>query len=60
MLSSPFHIAYSCHLKLAPVLSQKREKMHTGAHYLQLCRTTVSTVTPIFLFHDFNKNSTSF
>ena len=60
LLSSPFHIANSCHFETRPSPFSKREKMHAGAHYLQLCRTTVSTVTPIFLFRDFNKNSASF
>ena len=57
ILSSPFHI-HSI-LKLAPVLSQKLEKM-------RLVRTFCSSTAkneygdPHFLFHDFNKDSTSF
>ena len=56
MLSSAFHINFI--LKLAPVLSRIAGNA-VGAHFLQLyCKT--STVTPIFLFHDFDKNSASF
>ena len=57
MLSSPFHI-HSI-LKLAPVLSQKSEKMH-------LMRTFCSSTEknkygdPHFLSHDFDKDSASF
>ena len=43
MLSSPFHI-HSI-LKLAPVLSQKSEKMHNPNPTAK-----TSTVTPIFYF----------
>ena len=57
ILSSPFHI-HSI-LKLAPVLSQKSRKMHLVRTFCSSTAKT-STVTPIFLFHDFNKDSASF
>ena len=58
ILSSPFHI-HSI-LKLAPVLSQKSEKMRLVRTFCSSTANT-STVTPIFLlFHDFNKDSASF
>ena len=57
ILSSPFHI-HSI-LKLAPVPSQKSEKNAFGAHFLQLYRKN-EYGDPHFLFHDFNKDSTSF
>ena len=57
ILSSPFHI-HSI-LKLAPVLSQKSEKMRFGAHFLQLYRKN-EYGDPHFLFHDFSKDSASF
>ena len=47
MLSSPFHI-HSI-LKLAPVLSQKSEKMHLVRTFYSSAAKT-STVTPIFYF----------
>ena len=47
ILSSPFHIHSIS--KLAPVLSQRSSST-----------AKTSTVTPIFLFHDFNKDSASF
>ena len=47
MLSSPFHI-HSI-LKLAPVLSQKSEKMHLVRTFCSSAAKT-STVTPIFYF----------
>ena len=47
MLSSPFHI-HSI-LKLAPVLSQKSEKMHLVRTFCSSTAKT-STVTPIFYF----------
>ena len=57
MLSSPFHI--HAILKLAPVLSQKSEKMYLVRTF---CSSAVkrSTLTPQISFHDFNKNSASF
>ena len=57
ILSSPFHI-HSI-LKLAPVLSQKSEKMHLVRTFCSSAAKT-STVTPHFLFHDFNMDSASF
>ena len=57
ILSCPFHIRSI--LKLAPVLSQKSERMH-------LVRTFCSSTAkkeygdPHFLFHDFNKDSAFF
>ena len=57
ILSSPFHI-HSI-LKLAPVLSQKSEKMRLVRTFCS-CTAKTSTVTPHFLFHDFNKDSASF
>ena len=47
MLSSPFHI-HSI-LKLAPVLSQKSEKMHLVRTFYSSTAKT-STVTPIIYF----------
>ena len=47
MLSSPFHI-HSI-LKLAPVLSQKSEKMHLVRTFSSSTAKT-SPVTPIFYF----------
>ena len=47
MLSSPFHIHSM--LKLAPVLSQKSEKMHLVRTFCS-CTAKTSTVTPIFYF----------
>ena len=47
MLSSPFHICAI--LKLAPVLSQKLEKMHVVRTFCSSAAKR-STVTPIFYF----------
>ena len=47
MLSSPFHI--HAILKLAPVLSQKSEKMHLVRTFCSSIAKT-STVTTIFYF----------
>ena len=57
MLSSTFHI--NSILKLIPVLSQKLEEMQLVRTFCSSTAKT-STVTPIFLFHDFDKNSASF
>ena len=57
ILSSPFHI-HSI-LKLAPVLSQKSEKMHLVRTFPQLYRKN-EYGEPHFLFHKFIKDSTSF
>ena len=57
LLSSPFRIHPI--LKLAPVLSQKSGEMHLVRTFCS-STTKTSSVTPIFLFHDFNKNSASF
>ena len=56
ILSSRFHI-HSI-LKLAPVFSQKSEKMHLVRTFWSSTAKT-SSVTH-FLFHDFNKDSLSF
>ena len=57
ILSSPFRI-HSI-LKLAPVLTQKSRKTHLVRTFYSSTAKT-STVTSIFLFHDFNKDSASF
>ena len=58
ILSSPFHI-HSI-LKLAPVLSQKSEKMRLVRTFcVQLYRKNEHG-DPHSLFHDFNKDSASF
>ena len=57
ILSSLFHI-HSI-IKLTPVLSQKSEKMHFVRTFGS-STAKMSTVTPIFLFHDFNKDSAPF
>ena len=55
MLSTTYHV--NSILKLVPVLSQKLEEMVRN-----FCSSTAktSTVTPIFLFHYFDKKSASF
>ena len=57
MLSSPFNILAI--LKLAPGLSQTSKKMHLVLTFYSSTAKT-STVTPHFLFHDFNKDIASF
>ena len=52
ILSCPFHI-----LKLAPVVSQKSEKMHLVRTFC-ISNAKTSTLTH-FLFHEFNKDSAS-
>ena len=57
LLSSTFHI--NSILKLALVLSQELREMQLVRTFCSSTAKT-STVTPICLFHDFDKNSASF
>ena len=57
VLSSPFYV--QSFLKLTLVLSRKSEKINLVRTFCSSTAKT-STVTPIFLFNDFNKDSASF